>query len=329
MANAGKVTASLVTAISKIANSAISGIAKIAGVVVSLFSNTKSLSHGTSNSADSVIAASTSSDFQVIESDEWSISFWVKVGWTGSLNTSCHVIASDGGNVQNNMWRVYYNESNNRLYIGFRSASTNRSNNFWYFHHTGTGEAGAVSGLGTSFPADNWTAAHPGYVNANGFTLITLTKGNTTTGTYINRATAANVKAYWNGQNLGVAYYANGNTNSTPAMSNSTARNFAIGNNSWNGGGQQNGDGVATLYDEVALWDTELTAAEVLEIWNGATTPVLGDTTGTPTNLQTSSMASNLIGWWRFETDGTVSTVGSATLTLQSGGASTSVTTPA
>ena len=325
MANAGKVTASLVTAISKIANSAISGIAKITGVVVSLFSNTKSLSHGTSNTADSVIAASTASGFQIIESDEWSISFWIKPGWlTSTLNTSIHLIASDGGNVNNNMWRVFYNESNNRLYIGFRSASANRSNNFWYFHHTGSGEAAEVSGLGTS---TYWGSDNTGYVNANGFTLITLTKGNTTIGTYADRATAANVKAYWNGKYLGDAYYANGNSSGTPAMSNSTARDFAIGNNSWNGGSAGSSTGVATLYDEVALWDTELTAAEVLEVWGG--TGTLGETTGAPTNLQTSSMASNLIGWWRFETDGTVSTVGSATLTLQSGGASTSVTTPA
>ena len=107
-------------------------------------------------------------------------------------------------------------------------------------------------------------------------------------------------------------------------MDASVARKFAIGNNSWTYAGQ-GGNGVATLYDEVALWDKALSAAEVLEIWGGA--GVLGETTGAPTNLQTSSMAANLIGYWRFETDGTVSTVGSATLTLD--GDSQSVTTPA
>ena len=319
MANAGKVTTSLVTAISKITNSAISGIAKIAGVVVSLFSNTQSLSHGTANSTDGVYATTTSPDFQFIQSNAWSISFWIKVGWTIDVNMSCHLIASDSGAVQDNMWRVHYNENNNRLYFGWRSASNERSNNFWYFHHTGAGEAGSQSGLGTNYPSDNWTSAHPGYVNADGFTLITLTKGTAIT------ATVANINAYWNAQNLGAAFYASGNNNGTPAMTAVDARNFAIGNNSWNYGGAQGGNGVPSLYDEVALWDKELSAAEVLEIWGGA--GVLGETTGAPSNLQTSSMSANLIGYWRFETNGTVSTVGSATLTLN--GSSTTSTTHA
>ena len=79
MANAGKVTTAAVTAISKITNTAISGIAKIANAVVSLFSNTQSLSHGPANVTDAVIASSTSSDFQLIQSDAWSVSFWIKV----------------------------------------------------------------------------------------------------------------------------------------------------------------------------------------------------------------------------------------------------------
>ena len=168
--------------------------------------------------------------------------------------------------------------------------NSERSNNFIYFHHTGTGEAAAQSGLGTTY----WSSSNRGYVNADDFTLITLTKGTAIT------ATAANITAYWNGQNLGALFYANGNNNGTPSMTAGDARNFAIGNNSWNYGGAQGGNGVPSLYDEVALWDKELSAAEVLEIWGGSGT--LGETTGAPSNLQTSSMASNLVGYWRFET---------------------------
>ena len=314
MANVNKIIGSLATAINKVSGSAISGLSKIIGATISLFSNTKSLSHGIVNGTDAVYAASTASDFQLIQSDAWSMSFWIKVGWTSSFNSTIHFIASDSGAVQDNMWRLRYNESNNRLYIGWRSASNQRSNNFWYFHHTGAGEAATQSGLGTTY----WSSSNTGYVNANGFTLITVTKGTAIT------ATAANVKAYWNGQDLGDAFYASGSNNGTPAMNASDARNFAIGNNSWTYAGQS-GNGVATLYDEVALWDKALSAAEVLEIWGGA--GVLGETTGAPSNLQTSSMAANLIGYWRFETNGTVSTVGSATLTVD--GSSTSVTTPA
>ena len=316
MANVKKVTTAVITTISRISGSAISGIAKIADAVVSLFSNTKSLSHGTANTTDGVYASTTSTDFQVIQTDPWSVSFWIKVGWTNSVNMSCHLIASNGpGGVQDSMWRVFYNESNNRLYFGFRSANNERSNNFIYFHHTGTGEAAAQSGLGTTY----WSSSNRGYVNADDFTLITLTKGTAIT------ATAANITAYWNGQNLGALFYANGNNNGTPSMTAGDARNFAIGNNSWNYGSAQGGNGVPSLYDEVALWDKELSATEVLEIWGGSGT--LGETTGAPSNLQTSSMSSNLIGYWRFETDGTVSTVGSATLTLA--GSSTTSTTHA
>jgi len=316
MANVNKIIGSLATAINKVSGSAISGLAKIIGATIALFSNTKSLSHGIVDGTDYATAESTGEEFQVDQADAWSISFWIKVGWTSSLNTSTHLIASSEAgstSAQDNQWRVYYNESNNRLYIGWRSASTQRSNNFWYFHHTGAGEAAAQTGLGATY----WSSSNTGYVNENDFTLITLTKGTTIT------ATAANVTAYWNGQNIGDAYYASGNNNGTPALNDSVARTFAIGNKSWSNGNNMNGE--ACLYDEVALWNKELSAAEVLEIWGGAGD--LGETTGAPSNLQKSSMVENLIGWWRFETDGTVSTVGSATLTL--GGDVSSVTDPA
>ena len=133
MANVNKIIGSLATAINKVSGSAISGLSKIIGATISLFSNTKSLSHGIVNGTDAVYAASTASDFQVIQSDAWSVSFWIKVGWTDSFNSTIHFIASDGGSVQNNMWRIRYNESTNRIYIGWRSASNERSNNFWYF----------------------------------------------------------------------------------------------------------------------------------------------------------------------------------------------------
>ena len=107
-------------------------------------------------------------------------------------------------------------------------------------------------------------------------------------------------------------------------MDASTGRDWAIGNNSWNLNGQQ-GNGVATLYDEVSFWDKELSQSEVAEIWGG--TDAVGATDGVVSNLQTSSMAANLIGYWRFETNGTVSTVGNATLTID-GNSTTSTTVP-
>ena len=318
MANVNKIIGSLATAINKVSGSAISGLAKIMGATISLFTNTQSLEHGPANVTDAVIASSTSSDFQLIQSDAWSVSFWIKVGWGTTTGSSFHLIASDGGNVNNNMWRVWFNNGNNRLYIGWRSASNERSNNFIYFHNSGTNEAAAISGLGTSWPSDKWSSSNRGYTTSDGFTLITITKGTAAT------ATRANVNMYWNSKSLGTLYYLNGNNNGTPDMDATQARDWAIGNNSWNLNGQQ-GNGAATLYDEVSLWDKELSQSEVAEIWGG--TDAVGATDGVVSNLQTSSMAANLIGYWRFETNGTVSTVGSATLSI-AGDSTTSTTVP-
>ncbi len=293
-------------------------IAKIDGVTFTSFSNTQSLSHGPANVTDAVRASSTSSAFNFIQSDAWSVSFWIKVGWGTSTGSSFHLIASDGGSVHNNMWRVYFNNGNNRLYLGFRSASKQITNNFIYFHRGGTNEAAYISGLGTSWPSDKWSSSKRGYVTSDGFNLITITKG-----TGVNTA-RSNVTMYWNSKSLGTLFYSNGNNTGTISMDASTGRDWAIGNNSWNLNGQQ-GNGSATLFDEVSLWDKELSQSEVAEIWNG--TDAVGATDGSPINLQTSTMSSNLIGYWRFETNGTVSTVGSATLTI-AGNSTTSTTVP-
>lgn len=319
MANLSKFNGVALANIGKVDGVAAAQIAKIDGVTYTpAFTNTKSLSHGPANVTDAVIAASTSSDFNLIQTDAWSVSFWVKVGWGTSTGSSFHFVASDGGSVHNNMWRVYFNNGNNRLYIGWRSATNQKTNNFVYFHNPGTNEAAYISGLGTSWPSDKWSSSNRGYTTSDGFNLITITKG---TGVSASRA---NVNMYWNSKNLGTLFYANGSNTGTISMDSNTGRDWAIGNNSWNLNGQQ-GNGVASLYDEVSLWDKELSQSEVAEIWGG--TDSVGATNGSPINLQTSSMSSNLIGYWRFETDGTVSTVGSATLTIV-GNSTTSTTVP-
>ena len=60
--------------------------------------------------------------------------------------------------------------------------------------------ANTASGLGNTY----WSATNDGYVNANGFALITLTKG---TGVSMSHT---NLKGYWNSTTLGTGYYANG-----------------------------------------------------------------------------------------------------------------------
>ncbi len=74
MAIISKICGLALDSMNKVSSLAKTSIAKIDSVVNQLFSNTKSLSHGTANSTDGVYASTTSTDFQVIKTDPWSIS---------------------------------------------------------------------------------------------------------------------------------------------------------------------------------------------------------------------------------------------------------------
>lgn len=56
----------------------------------------------------------------------------------------------------------------------------------------------------------------------------------------------------------------------------------------------------STLVQDASEWNVRLTTAQVLEAYNA----------GVPPNLNASSMAANLIGWWRFDTADTVAAGG-------------------
>jgi len=231
---------------------------------------------------DFAVAEETISQFQFIQSDAWSVSFWIHVGWPSTVNSSVHLISSCGGDGQNdNMWRVYYNESTNRLYFGFRSASGNRSNNFWTFHsNTGIyATAYAAAGLGATY----WSKDHRGNTNARGYTNITLVKGTGTT------AARSNVTAYWNGATLGDAHYEEGNTNGDVAMNADTVRQFCIGHKCWQPSELTYAH--ASVFDEVGVWNTAITSDQVTELYNS----------GTPLSLLGHSANDNLIGYWRME----------------------------
>jgi len=220
--------------------------------------------------------------FQFIQSSAWTISFWIHVGWPSTVNGSVHLISSCGEEGQNdNMWRVWYNESNNRLYFGFRSGGSNRSNNFWTFHSNSGiyATAYAAAGLGTTY----WSKDNRGNTNARGFTNITIVKGTGVT------AARSNVTAYWNGNTLGSSYYLSGNTNGDVAMDAEAARTFCIGHKAWQP--EELTYAHASVFDEVGLWDTALSADQVTEIYNS----------GNPLNLTGHSANDNLIGYYRFE----------------------------
>jgi len=292
------------------------------------FANTRSLSKsittGSSNAVTLVSADGLTQYFNSVVGDEtspFSISFWIKPGWNNSLNTNIHLFAvNDGsstGRVQ--QYRIFFNESNNRLEFRIGQNSNNRSLNFWPLHsHTSVVNVGASSGNSIS-SSNYWSSVYPGGANSNGFTHLVITKG--TDGDL----RASNIKAYWNGTALGDAFYSNGNNFGTVALSGGGAheKRIAIGSNAHNL--DKSGNNTATLYDEVAIFGVELSSSNVTTLYNS----------GVPQDAST-VVEEQPLAYYRFEgADGTqnaeISSVfaasGAPTASIQ--GDSTTTTTAA
>ena len=306
MANASKVTASLVTAINKIASTAISGIANIAGAVVSLFADTQAAAKSpTTGSANAVYITDSDGYYGYDQADPFTVSFWVKVGWTTGLNTNIHLFASaraGAGGANADSFRIYYYENNNRLYAEWRSGTNDKCQNFWLFHNN-TGvyvDAYAAAGLGASY----WTNTNRGNVGDDDYTLITFTRGTTNTGAY------SNLKLYWNATDCGVGYYSaangksDGNNVGTPAMDN-LDKQISLASQAWNLF-LKCGDTNDTKFNGVSIWNKVLSSSEVSEIYNS----------GTPMNLENHSAAANLKGFWNFEGNGNNTVSGGPAFTI-------------
>jgi len=202
----GKVNSLAAASIAKIntlAKASIGKLSSIANAFVAAFTDDKAVSKSISTGTGESIQIASTTHFNFVQSDAFSIGFWIRAGWTANLNTNIHFFAMNDGSstARNESIRIFYLENNNRLQIEIAHDNNNRSQQFWFFHHTGAGEAGAVSGLGTSFPTSNWSATNRGGVNGDNFTHIMITKGTGTT------LTAANTRAYWNGVDLGDGFY--------------------------------------------------------------------------------------------------------------------------
>jgi hypothetical protein len=241
----------------------------------------------TTGVGQSIRLADTNGKFNFIQSDAYSISFWIKVGWSTSLNTNIHLFASavDPYVSYTNLIRIYYREDNNRIYYQFASGSPTRySQNFWLMQVNSGNYAAAyqASGLGSSY----WSASNRGNVGDDNFTLITITQSATA------NAGGNYAKMYWNGTDMGSGYYANGNSNGAVNMT-TADRQITVGSNSWSYA--KSGDSAETKYNDLSWWNKQLTASEVAEIYNE----------GTPKDLTTHSAASNLKGYYKFEGDGT------------------------
>lgn len=298
MAYINKIIGVAATAITKVSGVAITSIANVFGQVVSLFTNAQAASKSiTDGSGEMIHLADTNAmGVEWDQLDDFSISFWVKAGWNSSLNTTKYLFVMNniGADENGDSIVIYYNESNNRLYVDWRSGSTARTQQFWLFHsNSGSyATAYAAANLGATY----WSSANRGNVGDNDFTMITMCKG---TGAY---AGNNNLDVYWNGTELGQGFYTatNANSSGTPAMANSD-RQIALGSATWSPY-HKSGNNTETLFDGLTMWDTKLTAAEVAELYNS----------GTPIDATGHSQATNLKGYWEFEGNGNATVGGEA-----------------
>lgn len=244
----------------------------------------KSITTGT---GQAVRIADSDGHFNFTHNQAYTISFWVKAGWSANLNTNIHLFSSTTAGTTDssaNMIRIYYHENLNRLYYEYRSASNAKKSNFYLFHSNSGNHAAAyaAANLGSTY----WSAANRGNVGDDDFTMITVAKSTT------NSAGSSYAKVYWNGTWLGNGHYgANGTGQGTPNMT-SVDRQIALGSNSWVYA--KSGDSTETQFNDLTIWDKQLSASEISELYNN----------GTRLDATNHSATSNLQLYYKFENNG-------------------------
>ena len=94
----------------------------------------KSISTGT---AEAVYISDSDGSYTYDHNDAFTVSFWIKVGWSTALNTSIHLFSSTdvgAASAWNDLYRIYYTEQNNRLNVQWGHSGSGRKQQFWYFH---------------------------------------------------------------------------------------------------------------------------------------------------------------------------------------------------
>ena len=235
----------------------------------------------------------------------FTVNFWVKAGWTSALNSQGRyqfmfgmagnaVHPNYASNVYNENFRIFYDESNNRMWVGFlandSSGNPKYQQNFWFFHkNSGSPNISSVTGLGTTY----WSNTNRGDTNDNDFTMITITINS--------NLNSGNVKFYWNGYDVGTPFYNPANNNGTPTVDTDIARGITLlgapysANSATYGGtmeakaGYLGGNG-NTYIDEVSIWDSALSSTDVLALWNS----------GAGGTISTEEQPEGLIAYWNF-----------------------------
>ena len=237
--------------------------------------------------ANRIIMKSTdesTSDLRLGYNTNFTLNFWLKVGWTANLSpsqgtyqflwgVSANAIQSPyASNVYNQNVRLFFREDYNRLYFGFLGNNLKYAQNYWQMNNSNEESSMAqATGLGNTF----WSNTNDGNVNDNGYCMITITFNGT--------VSPSNCKLYWNGVDCGSPAFSgtNGQTsggNVNAGFNTTDARLMTIlgapysQNNSFGGtgdlkGGYLGGNG-DTYMDEYSLWDSALDSEEVESLYN-------------------------------------------------------------
>lgn len=313
-----KINDSAITSVSKTNDADKTAIAKINDVTVPQepsftddYALSKTTSTGTSNA---VYFVDNTDAFNFVGGDAWTISFWIKVGWNSSLNTNIHFFVGHKNNTSYQLEdgiKVLYNESNNRIQVRYGNKTSSTlvwyKDAQWLFHsNSGAYAAGyTAAGLGSTY----WSATNRGYVGDNNFTMITITKASTNI--------ASSLKLYWNANSAGAAPIqtnAGGSDVTTIPMSATDDRLWSVGSRGKYGSVDQDkaGNSSATQYNDLTIWNKELSSSEVTELYNS----------GTRMDATTHSASSNLKGYWQFENNGNDTSGNSAPSFTVAGGSS-------
>ena len=275
------------------------------------YTNTHAVAKGLTATAShyirSVVPANSVLNFK--EDDAFTISFWIKAGWNVGLNASVYLFTqapSDASTEWDNNISIRYIEAFNRISLEMKNNPGGAGNKDieaqWLFHAT-TGqyyEGYAAAGLGSCNGSGDkscfWGADNRGNVGDDDFTLITITKTTATAG--------SGCTLYWNATSCNDV-----SGGDVPAITNDTdAANMAMVSNEEKAitiGSAYNyasaGANAETQYNDLAIWNKVLTAAEVAAIYNGGTPMDLGVDSG---NYASSA---NLQLYYKFENNGEAS----------------------
>ena len=288
----------------KVNSVAKSNIGKINSTTApSSWTNIYSVGKSITTTAANYIRATTPADSPInfTQTDAFTISFWVKAGWSVNLNTTIMLFMmnpTDATTNWDNQIRIRYREDNNRLI--FRMLNNPGAGNYdldaeWLFHsNSGAYAAGyAAAGLGTTY----WNAANRGNVGDDDFTMITIVKTTSTAGSAI--------KLYWNANDAGAPPITGDSSPASMAMVSDEARELVIGSNTqpWHANPYyRSGDSAETQYNNFAIWDVALDADAVTAIYNSGTAIDLTSDSGNYDN------SADLQLYYQFENNGTANT---------------------